>query len=154
MTSQEAIGILMLSPFYFKMSPADRKKLVQEYCDFFNMITVQQNDTDNKQQNDLDNKEQQEYILLSPLQFIPNLFQASFCFENSGIMSIKLLAVELYRAQQNVGHIEAQLEATSLSALEVVREELRQAQAELRQLRKMLDDKKAASSLKTPPRLY
>lgn len=57
MTSQEAIGILMLSPFYFKMSPADRKKLVQEYCDFFNMITVQQNDTDNKQQNDLDNKE-------------------------------------------------------------------------------------------------
>ena len=31
MTSQEAIGILMLSPFYFKMSPADRKKLVQEY---------------------------------------------------------------------------------------------------------------------------
>lgn len=69
-------------------------------------------------------------------------------------MSIKLLAVELYRAQQNVGHIEAQLEATSLSALEVVREELRQAQAELRQLRKMLDDKKAASSLKTPPRLY
>jgi hypothetical protein len=35
MTIQEAIGILMLSLFYFKMSPADRKKLVQEYCDFF-----------------------------------------------------------------------------------------------------------------------
>lgn len=69
-------------------------------------------------------------------------------------MSIKLLAVELYRAQQNVGHIEAQLEATPLNASEVVREELRQAQAELRQLRKMLDDKKAASSLKTPSRLY
>ncbi len=47
MTSQEAIGILMLSPFYFKMSPADRKKLVQEYCDFFNMIAVQQNESDN-----------------------------------------------------------------------------------------------------------
>ena len=47
MTSQEAIGILMLSPFYFKMSPADRKKLVQEYCDFFNIIAVRQNDSDN-----------------------------------------------------------------------------------------------------------
>jgi len=47
MTSQEAIGILMLSPFYFKMSPADRKKLVQEYCDFFNTIAVQQNESDN-----------------------------------------------------------------------------------------------------------
>jgi len=69
-------------------------------------------------------------------------------------MSIKLLAVELYRAQQNVGHIEAKLEATPLNASEVVREELRQAQAELRQLRKMLDDKKSASSLKTPSRLY
>ncbi len=47
MTSQEAIGILMLSPFYFKMSPADRKKLVQEYCDFFNIIAVPQNESDN-----------------------------------------------------------------------------------------------------------
>lgn len=47
MTSQEAIGILMLSPFYFKMSPADRKKLVQEYCDFFNKIVMQQIDSDN-----------------------------------------------------------------------------------------------------------
>jgi hypothetical protein len=45
MTSQEAIGILMLSPFYFKMSPADRKQLVQEYCDFFNTIAMRQNDS-------------------------------------------------------------------------------------------------------------
>jgi hypothetical protein len=63
-------------------------------------------------------------------------------------MSIKLLAIELYRAQQNVGHIEAQLEASPLNASEVMREELRQAQAELQQLRKMLDDKKASSSFK------
>ncbi len=47
MTSQEAIGILMLSPFYFKMSPVDRKKLVQEYCDFFNTIAMQQNVSNN-----------------------------------------------------------------------------------------------------------
>ena len=70
-------------------------------------------------------------------------------------MSIKLLAIELYRAQQNVAHIKAQLdEAAPLSTLEVVREELRQAQAELQQLRKMLDDKKTSSSFKVPSRLY
>ncbi|MFH2123064.1 MAG: hypothetical protein ABIJ50_06245 [Pseudomonadota bacterium] len=47
MTSQEAIGVLMLSPFYFKMSPVDRKKLVQEYCDFFNKRATQHKDSDN-----------------------------------------------------------------------------------------------------------
>lgn len=47
MTSQEAIGVLMLSPFYFKMSPADRKQLVQEYCEFFNKIAMQRKDLEN-----------------------------------------------------------------------------------------------------------
>jgi hypothetical protein len=47
MTIQEAISILMLSPFYFKMSPTDRKKLVQEYCDFFNEIVMQQDEPEN-----------------------------------------------------------------------------------------------------------
>lgn len=47
MTIQEAISILMLSPFYFKMSPADRKQLVEEYCDFFNKIARQQNESNN-----------------------------------------------------------------------------------------------------------
>ncbi len=42
MTIQEAIGILMLSPFYFKMSIAERQKLVREYCDFFNNLVKQQ----------------------------------------------------------------------------------------------------------------
>ncbi|MBW6521396.1 MAG: hypothetical protein K0A99_10395 [Desulfoarculaceae bacterium] len=46
MTIQEAVSILMLSPFYFKMSPADRKILVQEYCEFFNKIAMQQNESD------------------------------------------------------------------------------------------------------------
>ena len=69
-------------------------------------------------------------------------------------MSIKLLAIELYRAQQNVGHLEAQLEAAPLHASEGVREELRQAQAELEQLRKMLNDKKTSSFVKTHSRLY
>lgn len=47
MTSQEAIGVLMLSPFYFEMSPADRKQLVEEYCDFFNNSAMQQEKSDN-----------------------------------------------------------------------------------------------------------
>jgi hypothetical protein len=47
MTSQEAIGILMLSPFYFKMSTAERQKLVREYCDFFNQLAKQQGDASN-----------------------------------------------------------------------------------------------------------
>ncbi len=69
-------------------------------------------------------------------------------------MSIKLLAVELYRAQQNVERISAQIEAAPLNApageREALAEELREAQAELRQLRKMLDDKKASSSPSVP----
>lgn len=46
MTIQEAISILMLSPLYFKMSPADRRKLVQEYCDFFNEIVLQPDESE------------------------------------------------------------------------------------------------------------
>ncbi len=45
MTLQEAVGILLLSPFYFKLSPADRMVLVQEYCDLFNEIAMQLNET-------------------------------------------------------------------------------------------------------------
>ena len=47
MTNQEAVGILMLSPFYFKMCPADRKILVQEYCENLNKLAMQLNETEN-----------------------------------------------------------------------------------------------------------
>lgn len=64
-------------------------------------------------------------------------------------MSIKLLAIELYRSQQDVGRLEAQVKAAPLSmpleTMAGLREDLRQAQAELQLLRKMLDDKKGAS---------
>ncbi len=62
-------------------------------------------------------------------------------------MSIKLLAIELYRARQDVAHLEAQCEALPLSAGEDLLEELRQSRAELQLLRKMLDDKKESSLL-------
>jgi hypothetical protein len=65
-------------------------------------------------------------------------------------MSIRLLAIELYRAQQNVARIAAQIEAPPLGSspetTAAVLEELRQAEAELKMLRKMLDDKKSSSS--------
>ncbi len=32
MSRQEAIKILMLSPFYFRMSLGDRKELIKEFC--------------------------------------------------------------------------------------------------------------------------
>lgn len=32
MSRQEAIKILMLSPFYFRMCLADRKQLITEFC--------------------------------------------------------------------------------------------------------------------------
>lgn len=44
MTNQEAVRILMLSPIYFKIPPADRKKLVEEYCEFFNQTVVRQSE--------------------------------------------------------------------------------------------------------------
>ena len=38
MTYQEAIRVLMLSPIYFKLTPANRKQLVQEYCSLFALV--------------------------------------------------------------------------------------------------------------------
>ncbi|MFZ5760030.1 MAG: hypothetical protein ACOY4H_06855 [Thermodesulfobacteriota bacterium] len=32
MTRQEAIKILMLSPFYFRFSLAERKEMIREFC--------------------------------------------------------------------------------------------------------------------------
>jgi hypothetical protein len=73
-------------------------------------------------------------------------------------MSIKLLAIELYRAQRDVSRLEAHIETgsgdMSPDTVSALREELRQAQAEVQQLRKMLDDKKASPSLSPRPRLY
>lgn len=68
-------------------------------------------------------------------------------------MSIKLLAIELYRAQQNVERLVDEIGVReSLSdpaATAQLQENLRQARAEFQQLRKMLDDKKSSSSPKS-----
>jgi hypothetical protein len=73
-------------------------------------------------------------------------------------MSIKLLAIELYRAQRDVSRLEEQREVyavdVSSDIVAALCEELRQAKAEVLQLRKMLDDKKASPSLSHRPRSY
>lgn len=35
MTQQQAIRILMLSPFYYKLTPDERNRLIKEYCRHF-----------------------------------------------------------------------------------------------------------------------
>jgi uncharacterized protein YukE len=64
-------------------------------------------------------------------------------------MSIKLLAIELYRAQQNVARLARQQEEVaespggSLPA--AFQEELRHAHIELQRLRQMLEEKKMSA---------
>ena len=38
MNPREAISILMLSPIYFKLSPAERWQLILEYCRGINQV--------------------------------------------------------------------------------------------------------------------
>ena len=61
-------------------------------------------------------------------------------------MSIKMIATELYRAGKNVEKLEEQLLVAPFSEQGALKEELRHAQAEQKQLRKMLDGKKGAAS--------
>lgn len=63
-------------------------------------------------------------------------------------MSIKAIAQELYRAQQNVERLEKEIEVVPSSEKDGLREELRQARAEWQILRKMLDGEKETSSFR------
>lgn len=64
-------------------------------------------------------------------------------------MSIKLLALELYRAQQKVHQLEAQLAEASANAQEAIGEQLREAKEELRLLRNMLEGAKSPLPFRT-----
>ncbi len=57
-------------------------------------------------------------------------------------MSIKHLALDLYRAQQNVERLERALRAALPEVPALLEEELRCAKAEWQMLRKMLDGEK------------
>ncbi len=61
-------------------------------------------------------------------------------------MSIKALALELYRARQKVDMIQKEIELKSGKEQEILRNELKIAQKEQQMLRKMLDGRKESGS--------
>ena len=64
-------------------------------------------------------------------------------------MSIKYLAIDLYRAQQKVGQLEKALAAAAPAELTSLENELRVARAEWQMLRKMLDGEKENAALRS-----
>jgi len=63
-------------------------------------------------------------------------------------MSIRLLAVELYRAQQKVDRIQKEIDKADYKEQESLQDELRIAGKELQLLRKMLDGRKESGSFR------
>lgn len=63
-------------------------------------------------------------------------------------MSIKALALELYRARQNVDRIQKEIEISSGETEQSLKDELKIAEKEWQMLRKMLDGHKESGSLK------
>lgn len=63
-------------------------------------------------------------------------------------MSIRALALELYRAQQAVDTLQKALNSAAPAEKEGVARELREAQRELEMLRKMLEGRKESGSFR------
>ncbi len=68
-------------------------------------------------------------------------------------MSIKLIAVDLYRAQKAVWKLEKELEEATLKDKEAIKRKLRQAQAEWQQLRNIMDGEKRPSVFRKKPHI-
>ena len=64
-------------------------------------------------------------------------------------MSIRAIAIELYRAQQKVARLEKELELAAPGEEAPLKDELRVARLELRQMRTMLDGAKVESPFTT-----
>lgn len=69
-------------------------------------------------------------------------------------MSIKALALELYKAKQKADRLEAQLEEATINERESIKSELREAQAELKILRNILNGEKTPSPYRTNPSTF
>lgn len=69
-------------------------------------------------------------------------------------MSIKAIALELYKAQQKVSSLEKKIEAAPLSEQNDLKEELRLAQSELRQYRSILNGEKSPSPYSSKPSTF
>ena len=63
-------------------------------------------------------------------------------------MSIRALALELYRAQKKVAELQKAIEADGLGGAEKFKGELREAEKEMRMLRKMLDGEKESGEFR------
>ena len=64
-------------------------------------------------------------------------------------MSIKTLALELYRAQQKVSKLEALVEEALINEKDALREQLREAKVEWQVLRNILNGEKSTSSVQS-----
>ena len=62
-------------------------------------------------------------------------------------MSIKAIVIELYKAQKKVHELQDKLESASISDKDKIRYELKQAEMECAQLRRILDGAKESSPL-------
>lgn len=62
-------------------------------------------------------------------------------------MSIRAIAQEVYKSQSRVYKLEEQLKQAEYESQENLKEELRQAKAELKILKNMLEGRKAQASL-------
>lgn len=64
-------------------------------------------------------------------------------------MSIRLIAVDLYKAQKRVHQLEARLAEASVNEKDAIKAELREAEAELKQIRNILEGAKSPLPFKT-----
>ena len=64
-------------------------------------------------------------------------------------MSIKAIALELYKAHQKVSMLEKKLEAAPLTEKDTIRQELRLATQEYLQLRRILNGEKSPSPFRS-----
>ena len=65
-------------------------------------------------------------------------------------MTIRMIAKDLYRLQQEVEELEATLEATPFDKRDEIREKLRKARAERDKMRKILDGAKEPPPYRKP----
>ncbi|MFH0781822.1 MAG: hypothetical protein V2B20_07695 [Pseudomonadota bacterium] len=63
-------------------------------------------------------------------------------------MSIRALALELYRAQKKVAELQKTIEAAGNGATDKFKQELREAEKEMTMLRKMLDGEKESGTFR------
>lgn len=69
-------------------------------------------------------------------------------------MSIRALAIELYKVQQKVDGLEKELDNPASHDKEKIKEELRLARAEWKVLKKMLDGEKSIPTKNSTPSTY